>query len=89
MTVENIKRPKAKHTAHVPQPVSVAENPDALLRFDVVMTLVGFGKSTLFKWSRLGLFPAPVRLGARCTRWRAGDVTAWLKKNAPSQGNRP
>jgi len=27
---------------------------------------------------KAGSFVDPVRLGARCTRFRAGDVTAWI-----------
>ena len=35
-------------------------------------------RAKLWKDTKAGLFPAPVRLGNRCTRWIAGDVMAYL-----------
>lgn len=34
---------------------------------------------TIYRKVATGEFPQPVRFGNRCTRWRAGDVHAWLK----------
>jgi prophage regulatory protein len=31
---------------------------------------------------RAGRFPQPLRFGPRCTRWRSGDVRAWLVARA-------
>lgn len=81
MQLENTSKPteRKRHAPHVQQPLSAAENPDALLQARTVQALVGIGKSTLFTMVRDGRFPQPVRRGPRWTRWRAGNVTAWLK----------
>jgi prophage regulatory protein len=46
------------------------------------VALAGSSQSTIYRLILAGEFPAPVRMGARCTRWRAGTVTAWLQKVA-------
>ena len=35
-------------------------------------------KSTLWRWVKAGLFPAPVRLSVGITAWRAEDVQRWI-----------
>jgi len=64
------------------QPIEAATHPNALLRNTVVQALTGQSRSTIYAKVAAGTFPAPVKLGARCTRWRAADVTAWLEKVA-------
>jgi len=73
---------KAKHQPHKEQPLSAADHPDAQLKVDTVCALTGLGKSTVFKLTKIGDFPQPIRRGLRCTRWRAGDLTQWLKAQA-------
>lgn len=51
----------------------------ALLRVDAVSAMAGLSRSTLFARSAAGTFPQPLRMGTRCTRWRAADVQTWLK----------
>ena len=82
MKLENAAKPTTAYTPHkphIPQPISAASHPDALLQAPVVQTLLGIGKSTLFAMVREGRFPRPIKISARCTRWKAGEVTAWLK----------
>ena len=67
------------------QPLHAAEVPDALLTLPTVQALTGLGKSTIYEKSGAGLFPQPVRLGSRCTRWKAGDVQAWLRAQQPAK----
>lgn len=55
---------------------------DALLRLDVVIQVTGQAKATIYRKVAAGDFPEPVRMGARCTRWRAGAVRAWLAEKA-------
>lgn len=35
--------------------------------------------NTIWRWARDGVFPQPVNLGLRCTRWRLSDLEAWEK----------
>lgn len=37
-------------------------------------------RATVWRWVREGKFPAPVKLGSNCTRWRLADVEAWETK---------
>jgi predicted DNA-binding transcriptional regulator AlpA len=78
----------AQHTAkrvqpHKSQPVAVAQNPDALLTIPTSAALMGSGVSTVYALAAKDpTFPKLIKRGARCTRIRAGDLTAWLKAQA-------
>ena len=62
------------------QPLHAAQVAEALLRLRTVEAITGLSRSTIYAKLKAndGSFPKPVRLGARCTRFRAGDVQAWL-----------
>ena len=60
------------------QPLHAAQIADALLRLSTVVAITGLSRSSLYARIKAGSFVEPIRLGARCTRFRAGDVTAWL-----------
>ncbi|MEX0603838.1 MAG: helix-turn-helix domain-containing protein [Marinobacter sp.] len=34
-------------------------------------------RQTVWRWVREGKFPAPLKLGPNCTRWKLSDVEAW------------
>ncbi|MDP9908272.1 putative DNA-binding transcriptional regulator AlpA [Variovorax boronicumulans] len=72
--------PTHKHRAPPAQTLQAALIPDALLRIDVVEHLTGLGESTIRRKMATANFPQPIKNGARCTRWRAGDVTTWLRQ---------
>lgn len=63
------------------QPLEAANNPDALLTPATTQTLIGVGRSTLYTLIQRGELK-PIRLSARCTRFRAGDVITFLKTQA-------
>ena len=69
---------KAPTHGAIPRPLEAASLPDALLKIQTVGTDTGLSASSIFRKTAAGEFPEPVRLGARCTRWRAADVQAWL-----------
>jgi prophage regulatory protein len=54
---------------------------DALLRIDLVKALTGLSRTTIY--TRMAedppTFPKAIRQGKRCTRWRAGDIRAFLQ----------
>lgn len=68
--------PKARKGT--PQPLEAAALPDALLKVQTVAAVTALSPSSIFRKTAAREFPEPVRLGARCTRWRAADVRAWL-----------
>ena len=49
---------------------------NALLRKPAVLALVGYGTKTLYDRIKSGLFPKPIRIGARLSAWRASEVVA-------------
>lgn len=53
-------------------------HPASLLRIADVEKLTSLSRSTIYRRLERSLFPAPVKLGRRCTRWRAGDLLDWL-----------
>lgn len=63
-----------------PDPLS----PWRLLRLEEVLAIVGVSKSALYQWIEEGLFPAPVRVGKRGSRWRASEVAAWVEALPPA-----
>lgn len=63
------------------QPLHAAQIQDALLNLRTVQALSGLGKTSIYERIKAGELK-PVKLGARATRFRAGDVQAWLKAQA-------
>ena len=68
-----------KRTRPAVQSVHAIQIAEALLKIQTVMGVTGYSESTIRRRVAAGEFPAPVKDGARCTRWVAGDVTAWLR----------
>ena len=66
-----------------PQPLSVAQIPDALLTMPTAAAVMGLSEATLYRKAASDpTFPRLVKLGKRCTRIRAGDLTAWIATKA-------
>lgn len=63
----------------------MVESADRLLSRQEVEQLAGFSKSTLYDFIRQGLFPAPVRVGARAVRWRESDIVRWMDGLPPAR----
>ena len=42
--------------------------------------LITIGKTTLWKLVKEGRFPKPLKVGPRCSMWRAEDVIAWIDR---------
>jgi len=37
----------------------------------------GVSRNTIWRWTKEGRLPSPVRLGPGCTRWRLADIEQW------------
>jgi len=59
---------------------------DGLLRLPEVLALVPVSPSTWWQGIREGRFPSGVKLGARCTAWRASDVRELLARLGAEAG---
>ncbi len=44
--------------------------------------IIPFSNTTLWRKVKAGEFPAPVKISARVTAWRAEDVRAWMQAQA-------
>lgn len=48
------------------------------IRLNDVKALTGLGRSTIYKYIKLGFFPEPVNLGSRSVAWVEAEVQAWI-----------
>jgi predicted DNA-binding transcriptional regulator AlpA len=64
--------------ATIPKNIAISPAPERLVSVKEVCTITGAGRSWVFKKTAAREFPQPVRIGTRYTRWKAGDVHAWL-----------
>ena len=75
---------KTKRGTVNPQPLHVAQIPDALLTLKTMAAIGGLSISTLYrKAANDPTFPALIRMGKRCTRCRAGSFIQWLAAQQP------
>ena len=75
LTKAPVRRPRK------PQPLGAAEIPNALLTIKTASAVAGLSEATIYrKVAADPSFPRLVKMGARCTRVRAGDLMAWLAK---------
>lgn len=66
-----------------PQPLHAAQIADALLTIRTASAIAGLSAATIYRKAASDPpFPKLVRMGTRCTRIRAGDLTAWLAAQA-------
>lgn len=70
---------------HKPQPLEAFGDPDALLKIQTVSAVTGLSTATIYRRAKVQQFPEPVRLGQRCSRWKAGAVRAWLAAQVPAR----
>jgi predicted DNA-binding transcriptional regulator AlpA len=53
---------------------------EAVTSVKVIAAVMGSGVSTVWRYAALNPdFPRPIKLSARCTRFRVGEVRAYLK----------
>lgn len=60
-------------------PAAVALDP--WLNLADVCAAVRFKKTAVYEMLKRGAFPAPVRVGPRCVRWRTSDVVRWMESH--------
>lgn len=74
---------RPKRTAGGNQPLHAAQIADALLTLRTASAVAGLSEATLYRKAKTDpTFPPLVKMGARCTRIRAGALTAWLASKA-------
>jgi prophage regulatory protein len=48
---------------------------------DLLMNVVPFSATTLWRKIKSGEFPAPIKLGPSITAWRGNDIDEWLNSH--------
>lgn len=59
------------------------KNITAFLKDTEVAVRYGVSRPTIWRWTKNGNLPKPVKLGAGSTRWRASDLEAWENQFRP------
>ncbi len=78
--------PAAKVARINPQPIHAVQIAEALLKLKTAAAVAGLSEATLYRKAKTDpTFPKLIRLGARCTRIRAGDLTTWLAAQGTAQ----
>ncbi len=62
------------------------KRPERLLRLPEVLCRVGYKRSRFLDLVRLGMFPRPVKLGARAVAWPESQIDALVDRLASGQG---
>jgi len=62
-----------------------SEQPEALpktgyIRLALLITFIPFSKSTIWRKSRAGTFPKPVKISDNITAWKAEEIHAWMNE---------
>jgi predicted DNA-binding transcriptional regulator AlpA len=57
-------------------------DPCRLLRINELSVLLSVHPQTLWRWSRDGRLPKPIKISAGVTAWRSVDVERWLSAKA-------
>jgi len=50
---------------------------EAFLSVKKVEKRYGISDSTLYQWSKSGMFPKPYKLGPKLSRWKLSELEAW------------
>ncbi len=76
---EPARRRPRKSSAH-PGTLHPSQPPhsEVLLKLQAVQQRTSLSKSTIYAKIKDGTFPGPVRLGARCSRWKTSELNSWL-----------
>ena len=63
--------------------VQIHEMPAAgFLRVSQLLDIVPFSKASIWRLSKTGGFPSPVKLSDNVTAWRGSDVQSWFEARA-------
>ena len=56
--------------------------PERLLSYREVARRLDCHRTTVDRWVRIGIFPAPFRIGTETQRFRESEVDAWIARLA-------
>lgn len=78
-----ITKAESATRAVVTQPLHAAQIADALLKIKTASAVSGLSPATIYRKAASDpTFPKLVKMGKRCTRIRAGDLSTWMNAQA-------
>lgn len=52
---------------------------DCLLRIKEVMKRTGLPRSSLYRYIKTGIFPAPIQIGPKAVAWPESKIDSWVE----------
>lgn len=80
---ETVTAPKSQEKEKPVRNVRNVNN--EFMRLKQVLHVVPFSAATLWRKSKVGEFPAPIKLSANITAWRTEDVNDWIESIGEEQ----
>lgn len=77
MSIKPIPQPSVATTS-APTAITPTLPQTGFVRQTQLLTIIPVSRSTLWRYVSAGTFPAPVKLSAGVTAWRAEDVRQWI-----------
>ncbi|WP_434353569.1 AlpA family phage regulatory protein [Psychrobacter sp. HD31] len=84
-TSQNANKSELDRQTSNTQPPALPVN--GFSRAKQLLPYLPIGESTLWKWTKEGLFPKPHKLSPTVTAWANEDVHAWFKAQASNDEN--
>ena len=53
--------------------------PGRMVRISQLIDYVGLSRPTIYRLSKAGKFPKPVKIGARASAWDLNEIDAWIE----------
>jgi prophage regulatory protein len=53
---------------------------NTLIRIKDLIKIIPISRASIWRLSRAGKFPRPIRLAVRTTAWRKSEIEAWLRE---------
>lgn len=69
----------------MPSKVTEQHGPAEFATLGTVCDFTTKSKPTIYRWVKLGRFPAPVKIGPNSVAWRWGDLRTWAADPAAWQ----
>jgi prophage regulatory protein len=60
-------------------------DPNQMLTVGQVCEMVGLSRASIYNMMRKQLFPAQVKIGSSCARWRMTDLISWQSSLKPAK----
>jgi predicted DNA-binding transcriptional regulator AlpA len=77
--------PPAVRSPESVSPIREQADNGGLIDMPAISKLLGLGERTVWRMLSAGAIPAPLRLGAKITRWRADEFREWIETGCPDQ----